>query len=78
MHAMLSKFGGAKASLLRLTRKFSSTSSYPKLLQPLAVVSQVLKNRVIMGSMHTNLEERSLEDLAGNVIGNAKFPFCIV
>lgn len=34
-------------------------SSYPKLLEPLDLGHVVLPNRVIMGSMHTGLEDRS-------------------
>lgn len=33
------------------------TQHYPKLLQPLELGHTTLKNRVMMGSMHTNLEE---------------------
>ena len=32
-------------------------SAYPHLLQPLDLGHVVLPNRVLMGSMHTNLEE---------------------
>lgn len=35
-----------------------STSSYPKLLEPLDLGFTTLKNRVLMGSMHTGLEDR--------------------
>ena len=34
-----------------------SSSKYPHLLQPLNLGFTTLKNRVIMGSMHTGLEE---------------------
>lgn len=64
---MLSPYGNAVYLLRNVAMKrFSSAArtQYPKLLQPLILGNQVLKNRVIMGSMHTNLEERSLEDLA--------------
>ncbi|MEO5970082.1 MAG: NADPH-dependent 2,4-dienoyl-CoA reductase [Bdellovibrionia bacterium] len=38
-------------------KKQSSHSQYPKLLEPLDLGFTVLKNRVLMGSMHTGLEE---------------------
>jgi hypothetical protein len=53
----------------------SASQLYPSMLQPLkvgggdGVDSIVLKNRVVMGSMHTNLEEFSLSDLAGALLG---------
>jgi 2,4-dienoyl-CoA reductase (NADPH2) len=31
--------------------------SFPNLFKPLMLTSLTLKNRVVMGSMHTNLEE---------------------
>ena len=34
------------------------TTSYPKLLEPLDLGFTTLKNRVLMGSMHTGLEDR--------------------
>lgn len=36
----------------------NSTNSYPKMLAPLDLGFTTLKNRVLMGSMHTGLEER--------------------
>ena len=36
-----------------------SHSTYPKLLEPLDLGFTTLKNRVLMGSMHTGLEEAS-------------------
>ena len=33
-------------------------TSYPHMLRPLELGFTTLKNRVLMGSMHTNLEER--------------------
>ena len=44
---------------------------YPKMLQPLDLGHIVLRNRVLMGSMHTGMEEvsplssKGLEDMAG-------------
>ena len=35
-----------------------STATYPHLLQPLDLGFTTLRNRVIMGSMHTGLEDR--------------------
>ena len=35
------------------------TNPYPNLLSPLDLGSTTLRNRVIMGSMHTGLEDRS-------------------
>jgi 2,4-dienoyl-CoA reductase (NADPH2) len=32
---------------------------YPKLLEPLTVAGIALRNRVVMGSMHTGLEDRA-------------------
>ena len=46
-------------------------AKYPKLLQPLDLGHIVLRNRVLMGSMHTGMEEvsplssKGLEDMAG-------------
>jgi hypothetical protein len=42
-----------------LSRCFSSSASsiYPHLFQPLQLGNVTLKNRVLMGSMHTGLEE---------------------
>ncbi len=34
------------------------TSSYPHLLQPLDLGFTTLRNRVLMGSMHTGLEDK--------------------
>ena len=39
------------------TPSTSTISPYPKLLEPLDLGHTVLKNRVLMGSMHTGLEE---------------------
>ncbi|MEU1984754.1 NADPH-dependent 2,4-dienoyl-CoA reductase [Nocardia sp. NPDC019395] len=36
-----------------------STTSYPQLFTPLQVGSTTLRNRVVMGSMHTGLEDRA-------------------
>ena len=35
------------------------TTQYPHLLKPLTVGSKTIKNRVLMGSMHTGLEDRA-------------------
>ncbi|MGJ8664325.1 MAG: FAD-dependent oxidoreductase, partial [Marinicella sp.] len=35
-----------------------TTESYPKLFAPLSVGNKTIKNRVLMGSMHTGLEDR--------------------
>ncbi|RYG69505.1 hypothetical protein EON64_02545 [archaeon] len=51
---------GTNARGLSALRRFLSTqtSPYPHLLQPLQLTGEVtLKNRVLMGSMHTGLEE---------------------
>lgn len=50
---------------LRTLSNASSATPYPSMLRPLDLGHVVLKNRVVMGSMHTNLEERSLSELAG-------------
>lgn len=49
-------------------------TDYPHLLSPLQVGSQTLRNRVIMGSMHTGLEDRSkhLDELAAYFAERAK------
>ncbi|WP_411566965.1 hypothetical protein, partial [Pseudomonas oryzihabitans] len=39
-------------------RNTTPSDSYPHLLEPLPVGSITLRNRVVMGSMHTGLEER--------------------
>ncbi len=52
-------------------RSMSSVSKYPKLFEPLELNrgAVTLKNRILMGSMHTGLEEESeLTELAGNKI----------
>jgi 2,4-dienoyl-CoA reductase (NADPH2) len=44
---------------------FPHTSAYPHLLRPLELGFTTLKNRVLMGSMHTGLEDgRDLTRLA--------------
>jgi hypothetical protein len=53
----------APSALKRATS--TALSPYPNMLRPLDLGHVTLKNRVIMGSMHTNLEEMSLPDLAG-------------
>ncbi|MGZ5414131.1 MAG: FAD-dependent oxidoreductase [Aeromicrobium sp.] len=49
-------------------------TEYPHLLSPLQVGSQTLRNRVIMGSMHTGMEDRSkhLDELAAYFAERAK------
>lgn len=49
-------------------------TEYPHLLSPLQVGSQTLRNRVIMGSMHTGMEDRSkhLAELAAYFAERAK------
>ncbi|KTT18324.1 hypothetical protein SB14R_23595, partial [Pseudomonas oryzihabitans] len=39
-------------------RNTTPTDSYPHLLEPLRVGAITLRSRVVMGSMHTGLEER--------------------
>ena len=39
------------------TTTAAAASPYPHLLQPLDLGHTTLKNRVLMGSMHTGLEE---------------------
>ncbi len=55
-----------------LSTKINSSSPYPSLLQPLDLGHVILKNRVIMGSMHTGLEETvsplGLEEMAGIIV----------
>src|SRR5271170_5243753 len=55
--------GAAGLEPLQPTVSDSSASLYPLLLAPLKVGQHTLRNRVIMGSMHTRLEQapRSLE-----------------
>ena len=38
-----------------------TTDAYPHLLQPLNLGHVTLRNRVLMGSMHTGLEDRARE-----------------
>jgi len=49
-------------------------STYPHLLEPLTVGSLTLRNRVVMGSMHTGLEDRArhLPELAAYVAARAR------
>ncbi len=42
----------------------SQTSPFPHLFTPLKVGRQTLPNRILMGSMHTGLEEQGIEGLA--------------
>eukprot|EP01031_Cornospumella_fuschlensis_P041646 gene41646-50821_t len=61
---------------LSLFRRLLSTQSspYPHLLQPLQLTGGVtLKNRVLMGSMHTGLEETGGFFSAGNLDEMAAF-----
>ena len=44
-------------SFLNCKKKVFMHTKYPKLLEPLDLGFTVLKNRVLMGSMHTGLEE---------------------
>ena len=41
----------------------TETSPYPHLFSPIQIGPHTLPNRVLMGSMHTNLEERGSEGL---------------
>jgi hypothetical protein len=59
------KCGGIQFSLRSRSKKImqfralsSQSSPYPHLLAPLNLGFMTLKNRVIMGSMHTGLEEQ--------------------
>ena len=36
-----------------------TAANYPKLFEPLKVGNKTIKNRVLMGSMHTGLEDRA-------------------
>ena len=49
-------------------------TEYPNLLSPIQVGTQTLRNRVIMGSMHTGMEDRSkhLPELAAHFAERAK------
>ena len=68
---------GRVSSTIRLLSKSLSTnakfnSKYPKLLEPLVLRGGVtLKNRVLMGSMHTGLEEPGM--LSGNLVEMAAY-----
>jgi len=56
-----------------LSRSFSTQlasqegkAKFPKLLEPLVLGGVTIKNRVLMGSMHTGLEEgKTLHEMAG-------------
>lgn len=61
---------GKRTSFIRI--KKMSSKNFPNLLQPLDLGHCILKNRVLMGSMHTGLEEPGsffgssrLDDMAG-------------
>ena len=51
-----------------------ASTAYPKLLEPLDLGFTTLKNRVIMGSMHTGLEDRfwQMDKLAAYFAERAK------
>jgi 2,4-dienoyl-CoA reductase (NADPH2) len=50
----------SRARVVQAARKFSTNTKYTQLLSPLTLTGNVtLKNRVLMGSMHTGLEESS-------------------
>ena len=51
----------------------SSANSFPNLLKPLDLGHVTLKNRVLMGSMHTGLEESGLFSLFGNLDEMAEY-----
>jgi hypothetical protein len=59
--------------IIKLLGRFSSSSQqFPKLLEPLDLGHVILRNRVLMGSMHTGMEEPgvffgggTLDDMAG-------------
>ena len=48
------------------------SQSYPNLLAPLDLGFTTLKNRVLMGSMHTNLEETKDWNRSRNFTLNAR------
>ena len=48
------------------------SQSYPNLLAPLDLGFTTLKNRVLMGSMHTNLEETKIGTASLNFTPNAR------
>ena len=48
------------------------SQSYPNLLAPLDLGFTTLKNRVLMGSMHTNLEETKIGTASRNFTPNAR------
>ena len=49
--------GSGRSALGYATRGMASKMKYPHLLKPLDLGFTTLKNRVLMGSMHTGLEE---------------------
>jgi hypothetical protein len=49
-------------------RWFSSSEFFPNLLSPIKVAHLTLKNRVIMGSMHTGLEEPGIIFLCVDIL----------
>jgi hypothetical protein len=50
-------FFGPKSSLQRLFAHSNAAAPFPHMLQPLDLGFMTLRNRVLMGSMHTGLEE---------------------
>lgn len=66
-----------RLSRVSLSRPFSTQVAsqpgkmkFPHLLEPLVLGSVTLRNRVLMGSMHTGLEEgKTLDEMAGKCIG---------
>lgn len=50
----------------QVATKIEKINKFPKLLEPLVLGSVTIKNRVLMGSMHTGLEEgKTLHEMAG-------------
>ena len=46
-------------------RSMSTSNKYPHLLEPLNLGHVTLKNRILMGSMHTGLEEAGFFNIFG-------------
>src|SRR6202166_2053118 len=57
IRARPNEFGPAKTATLANPAGHAPMSSYPHLLAPLNLGFTTLANRVLMGSMHTGLEE---------------------
>ena len=59
-HAALALPAGNRAATLdRVTALPATSTAYPHLLEPLDLGFTTLRNRVVMGSMHTGLEDRA-------------------